>query len=297
MQKALKNICTVFVGLAVLALIPSCRNLVFEDRTPCPAYVKLQAVPPVNPRTWENLDVSVWADGTLSRESMMNVYELNRGYYIPAEKNRFFEASLLGGWPDEWRSEGFLLIPEGNECPEGVGAYFGMEIGTDEIYYAPLELTYLYTNVVLCVTGASAGYGFQMTVDGDVDGFQYPGSGLHRGPFHAQSREIEYLRREVRIPRQVPFHEITRAEVAEEDSALDYLKADIYVENKTTGRYSHYVTIPLGEYIRSSGYDWSTAQLEEIAIDIQMFDESIMNMKVKIAGWEIIVAGDSGLTI
>lgn len=293
-----KRITTALVGIVSLAVLASsCRSLVLEDRTPCPAFIRVEAVPPISPKTWERLGISIWEDGDRKEDHTVTAYELNRGYYIEAKKNSYFEASLLGGWPEEWMESDYLHIPEGNECPEGVGAYFGMEIGTDEIYYAPLELTYLYTNVVLRVRGASAGYDFKMTVDGAVDGFQYPGSGLHYGPFHAEAREVEYLRREVRIPRQVPFKEITRAGVVQETDALAALKADIFVKNEALGSFTHYLAIPLGKIISDSGYDWSTAQLEEIVVDLEMFEESIMSATVRIAGWTVILQGDEGITI
>lgn len=287
-----KRITTALVGIVSLAVLASsCRSLVLEDRTPCPAFVRVEAVPPINPKTWEHLGISVWEDGVEKDSHTVAVYELNRGYYIEAKKNSYFEASLLGGWPEGWISDDHLSIPVGEECPEGVGAYFGMEIGTDEVYYAPLELTYLYTNVVLRVTGASAGYDFKMTIDGAVDGFQYPGSGLHYGPFHAESREIEYLRREVRIPRQVPFSEITRAETAQDIDALKELHGDVFVKNDKLGTFTHYLTIPLGDIIVESGYDWTTAQLEDIVVDIRMFEESIISAVVRIAGWETVIIG------
>ena len=273
------SLCTVALTLGSAV---SCRGFILEDRTDCPAYVWVISEPPVNPHTWEELTMNVWEDGVQKEDYKVNVYGLNRGFYYPATKNSYFEAALLGGWPESWRGDGCLLIPEGEECPEGVGAYFGMEIGGEDLYRAPLELIYLYANVVLVIEGASSGYHFSMEANGVVDGYAYPGSGLHYGPFHAVSREEEYLRREVRIPRLVPDWEY----------ALDNLTVDVSVGNAASGEMVFYQTIGIGKIIRESGYDWSTPYLEDIRLTIRMFDDSIVRLTLSVNGWEKVLIGD-----
>lgn len=283
--------CGVLAGLACV----SCSEFVFEDREHCPAYVFIKAEPAILPSTWSSLNIGTWEDGRRQEDRTVSVYDLNSGFYVAVSKNTYFEASLLGGWPEDWHGEGCLLVPEGNECPEGVGAYFGIPIDKEEIYNAPLALTSLYANVIFTVKGADAGYAFDIFVDGIVDGFLYPGTGLHYGPFHAKAREVEYLRREVRIPRQVAFAGPTKADGAEtaDRNALDHLTATVYVENAQTGAMGKYVTIPVGKTVKESPYDWGALSLEDIHVELRMFRESIASVTVRIAGWEKVIIGDN----
>ena len=287
------------VLVSVLAggcLAVSCQKYIFEDRTLCPSFVYIKTDPPINPVTWDTLVISIWEDGRRLADRTATAFELNQGFDTEATKNSYFEASLLGGWPEEWHGDGYLYVPEGNECAEGIGAFFGLPIGTDEFYQAPLTLTYLYADLVFVIKGASAGYRFNIETDGIVDGFLYPGFGLHYGPFHAKASEAEYLRRKVRIPRQVPFGAITKADgtgKTEEKNALDGLTATVSVENVATGKMGRYVTIPVGKAIKVSPYDWSRPFLEEIVVEITMFEESVASVKVSIAGWEKVIIGGS----
>jgi len=293
--------CAVVFLLGAVSL-SSCNELIKEKRVDCPAHVFIKAVPPIDTRSWENLDISMWEDGVRTENAVASVYELNRGYYIPVMKDRFFEAALLGGWPAEWFADGFLLVPEGEECPDAVGAYLGMEIGSDELYEAPLALTNLYVNVFVEIEGASSGYGIDIYATGAVDGYAYPGSGLHYGPYRAKAEELSYNERHVRIPRQMPFHDIarsmnTKAEEEEEDkyafetpeAALEKLFLEVWIENQEKDEMVHYLSLPLGQIASERGYDWSTDRLEDIQINIRMADESLASVSVTIAGWTVVV--------
>ncbi len=279
----------------------SCQNFIFEDRTDCPSFIFVKAEPEIDPKTWEYLDIEVWEDGRKLDSRDATVYELNRGFYLEANKNKYFEATLLGGWPKDWMADGYLLIPEGNECPDGVGAYFGLEIGTEEKYEMPLTLTNLYVNVFFEIKGAASEYPIDITVSGVVDGYKYPGSGVHYGPFHAGTRTNSYRERAVRIPRQLPFQDIARswaskASYSFEDpkEALDYLVADIFVENANVGQMSHYLTLPLGKIIAGQEYDWLAAAPEDVHVEITMFDDSIASLKVSTRNWTVVYIGDNG---
>lgn len=289
----------------------SCKELVLENRVNCPAYVFVKAEPAIDTRTWEKLEIETWEDGKQTESSDASVYELNRGFYLPVTKDRYFEATLLGGWPKEWMKEGFLLIPEGEECPDGVGAYFALEVGSGEIYEAPLTLTNLYTEVFIDIGGASSKYGIDIYAAGVVDGYAYPGSGLHYGPYRTKAEEVTYQQRRVRIPRQLPFHDIarsvnTKADAAEgeyvfedPEEALDYLVAEVWIENVAEGKMSHYLTLPLGQIAKERGYDWSEERLDDIHIDIRLADESIASITITIAGWTVVVyqTGDNKYVI
>lgn len=297
----------VVLVLSLLSLsASSCSQLIFEDRTECPTYVMIKAVPWIDPRTWEELGMAIWEDGVNKESVTTTVYELNRGFYVPGTKGKYFEAALLGGWPSEWRRDGYLGIPEGEECPEGAGAYFGLQLGIEEIYEMPLELTQLYANVFFDVEGAESGYAFDFYVDGVVDGYMYPGESLHYGPFHAKARTNEYRTRAARIPRQLPvegFSRIRRTkagdgkddgyyDIVRPEEALEKLYADIYIENATSGMMKKYLTLPLGKIITDNGYDWSPAQLEDIHVRIRMFNGSIASLIVSVADWQVVVIGD-----
>lgn len=287
-------------------IVPSCKELVMENRVNCPAYVFVKADPVIKSPTWEQLDIETWEDGIKTESAVASVYELNRGFYLPVTKDRYFEASLLGGWPKEWISDGYLLIPEGEQCPDGVGAYFGLDVGTDEIYEAPLTLTNLYTDVFIQIEGASSKYGIDIYAAGAVDGYMYPGSGLHYGPYRSKADEIDYNNRHVRIPRQLPFHNIARSahhtkaktkEEQEEDpyafdepeEALDYLVAEVWIENYAQGTMTHYLSVPIGKIASERGYDWSEDRLDDINISIQMAEESLASITVTIMGWTVVV--------
>ena len=292
--------CAVVFLLGAVSL-SSCNELIKEKRVDCPAHVFIKAVPPIDTRSWENLDISMWEDGVRTENAVASVYELNRGYYIPVMKDRFFEAALLGGWPAEWFADGFLLVPEGEECPDAVGAYLGMEIGSDELYEAPLALTNLYVNVLVEIEGASSGYGIDIYATGAVDGYAYPGSGLHYGPYRAKAEELSYNERHVRIPRQMPFHDIarnikTKADDPEDEyvfetpeAALEKLFLEVWIENQEKDEMVHYLSLPLGQIASERGYDWSTDRLEDIQINIRMADESLASVSVTIAGWTVVV--------
>lgn len=286
----------------LLFLTVSCQDLLFEDRTLCPSFLLTKAVPPIDPKSWEELAIDTWEDGGLTGSRTATVYELNRGFYIEATKGRFFEAALLGGWPAEWISDGSLLVPEGEPCPDAVGAYYGLEVGTDEIYEKNLTLTSLYADVFFVVEGASSGYAVAIEVRGAVDGYRYPGSGLHYGPYRVPAEPLPNGRRHARIPRQLPFYAFSRTvglpeekeEAVPPGKALEALVADIFVENREKGTMTSYMTLPLGTVVTEGGYDWTVPTLEDIRVRIRLFDGSIASLSVSFAEWSITLLGDGG---
>ena len=89
MKKNHRILCTLSAVVLLALAGTSCRPLVWENREVCPAFVKVQAVPPISPKTWERLGISIWEDGDRKEDHTVTAYELNRGYYIEATKNSY----------------------------------------------------------------------------------------------------------------------------------------------------------------------------------------------------------------
>lgn len=111
-------------------------------------------------------------------------------------------------------------------------------------------------------------YPYEVDVRGNVDGFDIVSLEPHHGPFTYTLHPVVGSWHRVCVPRQT-------------DNSLNLvfkrrpLGSDITVT----------ASIPIGDYIKSSGYDWYSEDLEDIDIDIDYADASI---EVCIDDWNII---------
>lgn len=274
----------VLFGLSVV----SCRSLVLEDRTVCPAQVILFNAPSVDVERWSYMKLSLWKDWEGMSEQMARMEDLNTGHTIEWKKGHDFEVTAITGWDGVIDGNGNYLIASGNECPEAIGGYTRSAIKEDEMYQVELPIRSLFANVFFEIEGAASGYPFKIFVNGAVDGYTLPGLRLHEGLFHCESRELNYWMRACRIPRQdEPSNEVSTKAVYAAG-----LKIDFYFQPQGTTEWQRFYSLPIGEIITMNGYDWSEPVLEDIHVKIHLADGAITQLVISVAEWSVVVIGD-----
>ena len=264
--------------LAACCLALSCQRMVFEDRNACPSWVTLQAAPALDTARCNGLPFHLQREGDGSEENHVDAAAFNAGVELPFRKGEFALSGLLG-WPGEWQSEGRLLIPPGQECPESFGCRLDERRLDEELYHFQVPVTGLSASIYFHVHGAGSGYAFQPVVSGRVDGFEYPSFRLHEGDFHCNAIPVEDRILKVRIPRQ-------RDDSLQADDAL---RAHILVQDQATGEWMTFYDLPVGQWITSSGYDWLAPIPEDIHLELSLADESIVRVAITVADWTTVV--------
>jgi len=281
---------TVATVLVSVFLLQGCRSLILEDRTECPAWITLQAVPPVNAVHWPEMDFRLTGPGFdgMDRTSVRTEV-LNEGWQFKWKKGGAFTAVSLTGWDGGIDGKnGLLTVPEGTEIPEAIGGYIDTVLGArlEQVEF-PLPVRALYTNVIFDVQGASTEYPFLPVVKCAVDGYILPQLTLHTGSYSCPAAMISYRVRVARIPRQDDA--VTKTSYAGGLYADFLFKLD---ENDT--EWTKFHTLPLGPVLTENGYDWTAPFPEDIHVKVDLVDGAVSLITVNVADWEQVVFRDNG---
>lgn len=246
--------------LAGISLGQACS--VKEDRVPCPCLLTLEFNCPDVPDA-EYIGLLVTSNDELIWRDTVDVDGKRNGYSVSVPQSTLHVRAWMG--TEGLDTEAGLVIPMGEDCPE--------------IYMHDSDIRavgeYIYETVTLrknhCVlTLTTEGEGrieTAMRLRGNIAGYDAVGRPLG-GEFEFPLKE-EGMTEGYRavLPRQ------TDASLMLE---IDDGKGD-------------YKAFALGRYIVSSGYDWSSPDLEDVSITL---DYALTEVRLVINGWESVYKYD-----
>jgi hypothetical protein len=228
-----------------------------EDRLPCPCYLDV-FLPQEGNVT--KADISLWRDGEICRATV-DPSDYPSGWTKPVSKGLLTFACWHGADKDQVTGH-YLTIPLGLQC-DSLYAYHSLVDATGERARSEVVFHKQFATVHLDIgKDASQMQRFTFLVEGNSCGFDLHTFDPVEGGFRWEgaARPGERIVR-FRIPRQG-------------DSTLSLA---VRCDGAPAGSY------PLGEYITRLGYDWSTEDLQDIYVTVDIILGLVM---ISISGWE-----------
>ena len=244
--------CLLFAGI-----VSSC-SLILEDRTACPCWLEVTFRDPDQVR--QSADVSGWR-GTALFAERIGKEEAGRTWLKDVSKGPLVFSACEG--MERCRLEDhYLTIPLGYQC-DSVYAYREQVDATGDRVPVNVALHKQFATVFLDIhkeREEMRRYSFQ--VSGNSCGFDLldfqpvPGSFRFRAKPENEDGQVSF-----RIPRQLD----------------DGLRIDLERDSELCCR------LPIGQYIRKTGYDWSSEDLEDIYLSVDLVEGRV---QIGVAGWE-----------
>lgn len=267
-------------ALLILSLV-SCRSLIMENRTDCPARIQVKADRIVNEQKWPYFSFRMMnpeAD-LVQRQVAQTETFCSEGVSFVWTKHTSLEVVCVSNWSKKLSDNGNdLLIPLGQECPESLAGFAQSETDEAEHYTVEVPLQSLYTTFYCEVEILEEDIPLQLKVSCDVDGYTLPGLLLHEGSYEAQAREIDPYLYAVRIPRQ--------AEPSGETVYAGSLLLDLFTQEDDNDAWVPFQSLPLGEMATLRGYDWSQAILDDCHIHLTLDGRVLVNYSIQVMEWE-----------
>ena len=233
-----------------------------EDRIPCPCQLYLDFVgPDIDDGTFAGLMVTamkgfVWKD-------TVDVVKVRNGYTVSVPRTLLHIRSWIGA--DSCASESGIVIPYGQDCPK-VYMHDSDVKTTGE--YIRETVTLRKNHCVLTLTTKGEGkLPSHIRLKGNVAGYDAEGQPLN-GNFCCLLKE-EGLENGYKAvwPRQT-------------DASL-MLEVD---DGKGNSK-----AFALGQYIVSSGYDWTSPDLDDVSVTL---DYAMTEIRLVVGGWESVYRYD-----
>lgn len=252
------------VVAGALALLVSCS--VKEDRDLCPCFLTLDlsGVEQLHLRE-EGLDtLGVYAvcDERNVLDDRMPLEDCVQEYVVAVPRTEMDLCVGTSGQGGVFSAAEGLTVPEGEQCP--VVYMYAERINTAVNSVRKAVILHknwcrIDLNMKPTVSGFSRPY--HVSVVGDVCGYNTDGT-PKQGPFNCVSERSRAGSCHVRVPRQT-------------DDSL-WLRVHFEDADEIRG-------FPLGEYLRSSGYDWTAQDLEDISVSMDFARSAVT---FTIYGWQ-----------
>ena len=242
--------------LAVALMAGSCS--VKEERAECPCWLRVF----IEPFPHGGAAVSAYTTAQVLHD------KVDAGDYPgcwEASVPRAFIGVSCHNRPASMTMEGSLVtIPKGNQC-DSLYAHHAVVDCTGEEAEDHARLCKQFATVYMSFEDAGDGKGcpYDVRIRGDVDGMDMESFKPHEGAFEYAPAELQPLFYRFRVPRQ----------------RNDSLTLELY--DRKEGR--HLDSLPLGEYIRKSGFDWEAQSLDDIVITVNF---SKIEIEIKVSGWD-----------
>ena len=249
------------VGAVLLACAVLCGSscTVKEDRTPCPSYLRLTfADREFLMERGEPVTASLWTSAERYRDAI-DTSQMEPYWERAVVKDEYL-LSCYTGLENAVASGRTLVLKDGNQM-DSLYAFHQEVDCTGELAEAEVTLHKQFATVFVdLMKGADQMKMFTFTVQGFWNGFDMADFSPVGGPFwckpEAASRLVSF-----RIPRQ----------------GDDSLLLDITFQGERIGQF------PLGSYIKRTGYNWKSEDLQDIYI---MIDIMLGQILVSVDGWE-----------
>lgn len=254
-------------GLIMILLAAAfCLSCIKEDRSGCPCLLRMEFETSDGKLPEGRLLVSL-AGESYSRTEVVAPAELEG----PLE----LEVPRTGVRVNVWSEDAApmvvdgdgLVIPFGDDCPPV--RMSSSWVDTDcECRSAKFPVLKNYCHLTVVMEDADAGYPYDLSVSGNVDGYGLDGLPRHGRFCHylppsasPSSGGGEQLTRDILLPRQSDSS--LMLEISENASVLK--------------------TFAIGNYIAQSGYDWTREELEDIVVRI---DYACTRLEITVGDWK-----------
>lgn len=242
--------------IAVLLAAGSCS--VKEERSECPCWLKVF----IEPFPHEGAVVSAYAtqqvfSARVDKESYEGCYEAT----VP---RALLEVSCHNR-PSSMLAKGSLVTIAKGDQSDSLYAHHAMVDCTGEEAVDRAKLCKQFATVYMTFEnpGNAKTCPYDVRISGKVDGMDMASFSPHEGAFEYAPAETQPLFYQFRIPRQ-------------KDSTLSL---DLY--SKEDGSFVD--SLPLGMYIKESGFDWQAESLEDIVIKVNF---AKIEISVKVSEWD-----------
>ena len=274
------NMKRIISALLILSLV-SCRSLIKEERSECPAWIQVKADRMVNEQQWPYFSFRIMnpeADWVQRQVAQTETF-CTEGMSFSWKKNSLLEVVCVSNWSETLSDNGNkMLIPFGQECPESLAGSALAHTEEAEQYVVEVPLQSLYATFFFEVEILEKDIPLLVQVSSDVDGYTLPSLTLHDGSYRVKAREIGPHSYAVRIPRQAtPFG----TSVYAGSLTLDFLTID-----DDTNDWVPFQSLPLGEMATLRGYDWSKAILDDCHIHLTLDGRVLVNYSIQVLEWE-----------
>lgn len=237
-----------FYALPVALSMLSCS--VKENRMECPCLLEITLAGGNDSKAV----VGVWKD-ELVNSLNVNSYDRFRRHAMDIPRG-YFTMTACSGLRHSLPRDGSFFLRKGEEMDEIYAGSSQLEALTDTVYgTVVLHRQFAFVNVrVLCLSAGQMPQDIIFT--GNTGGMDLRTMAPLRGEYEVVLHPIfgEFCR--VSVPRQL-------------DSSL-------VMDLEGVGK------IPVGEYIKESGYDWNAADLADIELDIDFIESTVT---LRVSGW------------
>ena len=262
---------------------PSCKGLVFEDRSPCPSWVTVVLRNPVPDTEATGTVLHLWKDGGANTCGTHTRQEFTEGVTVALRKGEAAFSGLAGATLDTGSPPPQLITaPEGRMFPPWYAFYVpDREYGEGDTT-VETDQWQMYSNLTVNVRGA--GYEFRVVCHGGVDGFEYPSLALHEGAFDVETDREDYRWRTARLPRQ---------SLGQDAEGKPFLRVDFDYYAPDQDRWYTIYSVDLAHYLEEARYDWSAPILEDIRLEVELARGALLSAAILVAGWRKVIL-DSG---
>lgn len=252
--------------IVILLAAAFCSSCIKEDRSGCPCLLRMEFETSDGSVPEGRLLVSVagesfsWTE-TVEPSALEGPIELK----VPRSGVR------VNLWSEDAASmvvdgDG-LVIPFGDDCPPVMMS--SSSVDTDcECRSGKFPVLKNYCHLTVVMEDGDAGYPYDMSVSGNVDGYGIDGLPRHGRfchylPFESSpsSDSVDQFTRDIFLPRQSDSS--LMLEISENASVLK--------------------TFAIGNYIAQSGYDWTGEELEDIVVRI---DYACTRIEITVGDWK-----------
>ena len=243
MPSLLSALSSELVAAGIVLLLPLWGGCsVLEDRSNCPCILDVD-LSAIDRCSLDGMLVAVVSRGEVQVDTV-SLSDLESDIYrIHVPKGEVGISVVAGA--DNLSRRGELNIPPGRECPP-VMMWSGMVDASEEYAVARPLLHKNYCRIYIQFKGDSSAWrGSSVAISGNVSGYDWSGR-LLEGDFRVEGAPDEGGRCSFLLPRQ-------------EDSSL-------VLSLSCGGAALRYFAI--GNYLASSGYDWSAEDLEDIEVEV-----------------------------
>lgn len=236
------------VAAVCLYLMLSCS--IKTDRSDCPCRLSVEMNEPL-----PEMSLALFRDGvpltekTLCRNDFVSgvcTVDIVRGKYV-------FSVS-----------SGRNVIAEGEQC-DSLYSWSSMEMldaNCEELTVQPSLFKQFATIYLEVSCFGDAMSDIDMIMLSDVNGIDLCSLAPMRGAFSCKAERLSDSEYRVRIPRQVPGENTLRSDMVRNGVSL--------------------VSLPLGEYVSHSGYDWTQQNLQDVYVNVSCMET---DMGIEILEW------------
>ena len=263
---------TIYICIsALLGALCASSCSIKEDRWPCPCWLVFHEDPESSIHPEGEFLVKVFPEGKAEEEKSITMEwkSLQDDSYEVSVSKGYKTINLISGISRSVLSVSDLIISPGCQA-DSIYSCVGTVACLGEEAVVPVRMGKQFASVFLRMENDSDSYPFSLRVSGMVDGVSLLSLLPHKGPFVVDCEPVvgenEFR---FRLPRQKDGSLLL--ELREKGAGADSPALE---------------TIPLGDYIIASGFDWTKVSLEDIYIGV---DYARAGIRVKVNDWETVM--------